>query len=201
MRVYKKLSKNKICLIHNYYLLDGLADSSQLKLLLLNFHLGLRLFLSGKHYWTSRHVLDTNQYQLLLELNLFIVRETFLLDLSLYHGTHLRSKGGQTGKVLWKAGVEGKLLSVDDENENPKDVDNDETEVNNKDCCIKLFDKSYDHKDRIDVECNQTHEKKKKTPDFESLTVDDCKEDGKDVDGYKNVDKKLPKWIRAVSPS
>ena len=46
---------------------------------------------------------------------------------------HLRSKGGQSGKVLWKAGIEGKLSLEDDDNKNPKDVDNDETEVNDKD--------------------------------------------------------------------
>ena len=114
---------------------------------------------------------------------------------------HLRSKGREVGKVLWKAGIEGKLSLEDDDNKNAKDVDDDETEVNDKDCYIKLFDQSYDHKDRIDVECNQTHEKKKKTPDFESLTVDDCKEDSKDVEGYKNVNEELTKWIRAVRPS
>ena len=102
---------------------------------------------------------------------------------------------------MWKACIEGKLSLEDDENENPKDVDNDETEVNDKDCYIKLFDQRYDYKDRIDVECNQTHEKKKKTPDFESLTVDDRKEDSNDVSGYKNVEKELSKWIRAVCPS
>ena len=46
---------------------------------------------------------------------------------------HLRSEGGQSGKVLWKAGIEGKLSLEDDDNKNPKDVDNDETEVNDKD--------------------------------------------------------------------
>ena len=102
---------------------------------------------------------------------------------------------------MWKASVEGKLSLEDDENENPKDVDNDETEVNDKDCCIKLFDQIYDYKDRIDVKCNQTHEKKKKTPDFESLTVDDRKEDSNNVEGYQNVDKELSKWIRVISPS
>ena len=143
MRVYKKLSKNKICLIHNYYLLDGLADSSKLKLLLLDFHLCVMLFLSGKHNWTSRHVLDTNQYQLLLELNRLIgLRAIVRFDYISWKIAHLWSEGGQAGNVLWKASVEGKLSLEDDENENPKDVDNDETEVNDKDCCIKLFDQS-----------------------------------------------------------
>ena len=54
-------------MINDYiYLLDGLPDDSQLMLLLLNFHLvRVVLSVSGKHYWASWHVLDTNQYQLL----------------------------------------------------------------------------------------------------------------------------------------
>ena len=36
---------------------------------------------------------------------------------------------------------------------------------------------------------------------FESFTVEDGKEGGKDVDGNNNVYEELPKWIRVVSPS
>ena len=36
---------------------------------------------------------------------------------------------------------------------------------------------------------------------FESFTVDDGKEGGKDVDRNNNVYEELPKWIRVVSPS
>ena len=36
---------------------------------------------------------------------------------------------------------------------------------------------------------------------FESFTVEDGKEDGKDVDCNNNVYEELPKWIRVVSPS
>ena len=52
-----------------------------------------------------------------------------------------------------------------------------------------------------DINANQTDGKKNEMPNFESLAVDDGKEGGKDVDGNKNVNKELPKWIRVVSPS
>ena len=108
---------------------------------------------------------------------------------------HLRSKGGQSGKVLWKAGIEGKLSLEDNDNKNPKDVDDDETEVNDKDSWIKLFDQSFYAKGSRDIEGNQTDEKESEMPNFKCLAVDDGKEGGKDVDGNNNVDEELPKWI------
>ena len=51
---------------YNYYLSDGLPDDCQLMLLLLNFHLvRVVLSVSGKHYWASWHVLDTDQSKLI----------------------------------------------------------------------------------------------------------------------------------------
>ena len=64
---------------------------------------------------------------------------------------HLRSIGGQSEKVLWKAGIEGKLLSENDEKKNPKDVDDDETEIDEKDSCFKLFDRSFYDKGSRDI--------------------------------------------------
>ena len=89
----------------------------------------------------------------------------------------------------------------DNDNENPKDVDNDKTEINDKDSFIKLFDQSFDQKGSRDIEGNHTNEKENKTTDFECVTVDDRKEGSKDVDGNNNVDEELPKWIRVISPS
>ena len=86
--------------------------------------------------------------------------------------------------------------------EDPDDVDNDKTEVNDKDSYIKVvFDQSFDQKGSRDIEGNSTDEKKKKTKDFETFAVDDRKEGSKDVDGNNNVDEELPWWIRVVSPS
>ena len=101
---------------------------------------------------------------------------------------HLRSEGGQSGKVLWKAGIEGKLSLEDDDNKNPKDVDNDKTEIDDKDSYIKVVDQSFDQKGSRDIEGNSTDENQNKTSDFESLVVDDRKEGSKDVDGDNNVD-------------
>ena len=89
----------------------------------------------------------------------------------------------------------------DNDNENPKDVYNDKTEVNDKDTNNKLFDQSFDEKGSRDIEGNHTDEKKNKPTEFECVTVDDGKEGGKDVDGNNKRDKELPKWIRVVSPS
>ena len=67
-------------------------------------------------------------------------------------------------------------------------VDNDKTEVNDKDTYNKLFDQSFDEKGSRDIEGNHTDEKENKTTDFEFVTVDDRKEGSKDVDGDNNVD-------------
>ena len=100
-----------------------------------------------------------------------------------------------------KARIEGEISLEDNGNENPKDIDDDKTEINDKDSNIKVIDESFYNKDGRDIEGNQTDENKDKTMDFESLTVDDGKEGDKDVDGNNNVDKELSKWIRVISPS
>ena len=89
----------------------------------------------------------------------------------------------------------------DNDNENTKDVDDDETEINDKDSFIKLFDQSFDEKGSRDIEGNHTDEKENKATDFEFVTVDDRKEGSKDVDGNNNVDEELPKWIGVKGPS
>ena len=84
----------------------------------------------------------------------------------------------------------------DNDNENPKDVYNDKTEVNDKDTYNKIFDQNFNQKG------SRTKQRaENKTTNFESLDVDDGKEGGKDVDGNNNVDKELPKWIRIISQS
>ena len=114
---------------------------------------------------------------------------------------HLWSKGWQIRHVLRKAGIEGEISLEDNDNENPKDINDDKTEINDKDSNIKVFDKSFFNKGGRDIEGNQTAENEDKIADFESLTVDDGKEGDKDVDGNNNVDKELSKWIRVISPS
>ena len=56
---------------------------------------------------------------------------------------HLWSKGWQIRHVLRKAGIEGEISLEDNDNENPKDIDNDKTEINDKDFNIKVFDESF----------------------------------------------------------
>jgi len=92
------------------------------------------------------------------------------------------------GEVLWKAGIKFDMVFISYWQEDPDDVDNDKTEIDDKDSYIKVVDQSFDQKGSRDIEGNSTDENQNKTSDFESLVVDDRKEGSKDVDGDNNVD-------------
>ena len=64
---------------------------------------------------------------------------------------HLRSKGWKARKVLWKAGIEFDIDLIKDWHDDGHDVDNDKTEINDKDSYNKLFDQSFDQKGSRDI--------------------------------------------------